>query len=129
MAAWQCHLLGNLHWEAGSNLRLEAVWHETVARKIAVEELSAACHRRYHDPVVTAVEERLELWTHMNLSHQEDVQILRYSDGEKCVAPGLAAGLSNTSHSHADPSLCPAIPGNSVGVHNCRDQSLPTSRT
>ena len=35
--------------------------------------------------MVTAVEKRLELWSHVTLSHQEDVQILRYSDGEKCA--------------------------------------------
>ena len=43
--------------------------------------------RRYQDPIVTQVERRLELYTHMNISHQEDLQILRYSDGEKCAPP------------------------------------------
>ena len=37
--------------------------------------------------MVTRVERRLELYTHINISHQEDVQILRYSDGEKCALP------------------------------------------
>ena len=43
--------------------------------------------------MVTRVERRLELYTHINISHQEDVQILRYSDGEKCApVPCSCAG-------------------------------------
>ena len=40
---------------------------------------------------MTRVERRLELYTHINISHQEDVQILRYSDGEKCECSAGAA--------------------------------------
>ncbi len=39
--------------------------------------------RRYKDEVIGRVEERLELWTHHNVSHQEDMQILRYADRQK----------------------------------------------
>ncbi|KAL3137205.1 hypothetical protein ABBQ32_006763 [Trebouxia sp. C0010 RCD-2024] len=39
--------------------------------------------RRLHDPVVHDVELRLAKWTHLNISHQEDMQILRYGLGQK----------------------------------------------
>lgn len=39
--------------------------------------------RRLHDPVVRDVEQRLAIWTHLNISHQEDMQILRYGLGQK----------------------------------------------
>ena len=39
--------------------------------------------RRNKDGVISRVEKRLELWTHHNISHQEDMQILRYSDMQK----------------------------------------------
>lgn len=39
--------------------------------------------RRMQDDVVTGMERRLALWTHLNVSHQEDVQILRYGIGQK----------------------------------------------
>lgn len=35
------------------------------------------------DPIVQQVEERLARWTHLNVSHQEDMQILRYGLGQK----------------------------------------------
>lgn len=31
--------------------------------------------RRLQDPVIAAVECRLALWTHLNISHQEDMQV------------------------------------------------------
>jgi isopentenyldiphosphate isomerase len=40
-------------------------------------------HRRNKDAVLTRVEKRLELWTHHNVSYQEDMQILRYSNFQK----------------------------------------------
>lgn len=33
---------------------------------------------RLMDPVLTSIEERVAHWTHLNVSHQEDVQVLRY---------------------------------------------------
>ncbi|PSC72823.1 Prolyl 4-hydroxylase subunit alpha-1 [Micractinium conductrix] len=39
--------------------------------------------KRLQDPVVAAVEERIATWTKLNVSHQEDMQILRYSLGQK----------------------------------------------
>lgn len=35
------------------------------------------------DPVVEEVEQRLARWTHLNASHQEEMQILRYGLGQK----------------------------------------------
>lgn len=35
------------------------------------------------DAVVSGVERRLATWTHLNVSHQEDMQILRYGVGQK----------------------------------------------
>ena len=35
------------------------------------------------DPVIREVEQRLAKWTHLNISHQEDMQILRYGLGQK----------------------------------------------
>ncbi|KAI3436521.1 hypothetical protein D9Q98_005938 [Chlorella vulgaris] len=39
--------------------------------------------KRLQDPVVAAVEQRLATWTQLNVSHQEDMQILRYGIGQK----------------------------------------------
>ncbi|KAK9842565.1 hypothetical protein WJX81_006326 [Elliptochloris bilobata] len=39
--------------------------------------------RRLQDPVIAAVELRLALWTQLNISHQEDMQILRYEQGQQ----------------------------------------------
>lgn len=39
--------------------------------------------RRLQDPVVEAVENRLATWTKLDIVHQEDMQILRYTDGQK----------------------------------------------
>lgn len=39
--------------------------------------------KRLQDPIVTAVEQRLATWTKLNVSHQEDMQILRYGIGQK----------------------------------------------
>ena len=39
--------------------------------------------RRLQDPMVNDVEQRLASWTHLNISHQEDMQILRYGLGQK----------------------------------------------
>ena len=39
--------------------------------------------RRLQDPIVHEVEQRLAKWTHLNISHQEDMQILRYGLGQK----------------------------------------------
>ena len=41
------------------------------------------CCRRLQDPVLTRIEERVARWTHLNISHQEDMQILRYGVGQK----------------------------------------------
>lgn len=33
--------------------------------------------------MITRVEKRIELWTHHNVSYQEDIQVLRYSNFQK----------------------------------------------
>ncbi|PNW86388.1 hypothetical protein CHLRE_02g084450v5 [Chlamydomonas reinhardtii] len=38
--------------------------------------------RRLSDPVVTRIEKRISLWTHLPVEHQEDIQILRYAHGQ-----------------------------------------------
>lgn len=38
---------------------------------------------RLHDPVITGIEERIAKWTHLNVSHQEDMQVLRYGVGQE----------------------------------------------
>lgn len=38
---------------------------------------------RVQDEVVTTIEERVALWTHLNVTHQEDLQVLRYAPGQK----------------------------------------------
>lgn len=38
--------------------------------------------RRYQDPVVTRIENRVAAWTHLPVSHQEDIQVLRYGIGQ-----------------------------------------------
>lgn len=38
---------------------------------------------RNSTPLLEALEKRLELWSHYNVSHQEDIQILRYSNMQK----------------------------------------------
>ncbi|KAG1679469.1 hypothetical protein FOA52_011067 [Chlamydomonas sp. UWO 241] len=38
---------------------------------------------RNQDPIISAVEERLATWVHLPRSHQEDMQVLRYSEGNK----------------------------------------------
>ena len=45
--------------------------------------LSTHARRRLMDPVITRVEKRLAEWTHLNITHQEDIQILRYAHGQK----------------------------------------------
>ena len=40
-------------------------------------------NRRLSDPVLARVEHRLARWTHLNITHQEDMQILRYAKGQK----------------------------------------------
>lgn len=32
------------------------------------------CFRRHHDPIISAIEERVAVWTKYNVSHQEDIQ-------------------------------------------------------
>lgn len=39
--------------------------------------------QRYQDKVVQRLENRVAAWTHIPVVHQEDTQILRYSDGQK----------------------------------------------
>jgi len=41
---------------------------------------------RLHDPVITDIEERIATWTHLNVSHQEDMQVLRYGVGQEYQA-------------------------------------------
>ena len=87
-AAWACHHEQHPH---PTRRWLPAAAHGSVGHSFvrgpAEADRAFAFRRRYRDPVVTRVERRLELYTHINISHQEDVQILRYSDGEKCALP------------------------------------------
>ncbi|KAG2495664.1 hypothetical protein HYH03_006264 [Edaphochlamys debaryana] len=39
--------------------------------------------RRNHDPVIAAIEQRVALWTHLPVAHQEDMQVLRYGPTNK----------------------------------------------
>jgi len=38
---------------------------------------------RYQDAVVAALEERVAAWTGIPVSHQEDLQVLRYAPGQQ----------------------------------------------
>jgi prolyl 4-hydroxylase len=38
---------------------------------------------RFQDQILTNVQKRVELWTQLNVSHQEDMQVLRYGVGQK----------------------------------------------
>ena len=38
---------------------------------------------RFQDQIITNVQKRVELWTQLNISHQEDMQVLRYGVGQK----------------------------------------------
>lgn len=38
--------------------------------------------RRFHDPIIEKIERRVALWTQIPMSHQEDIQVLRYSAGQ-----------------------------------------------
>ena len=38
---------------------------------------------RLHDPIITDIEKRIASWTHLNISHQEDMQVLRYGVGQE----------------------------------------------
>ncbi|KAL4422226.1 hypothetical protein ABPG77_009701 [Micractinium sp. CCAP 211/92] len=42
--------------------------------------------RRHYDPVVTRLEQRVALWTKYNVSHQEDIQVLRYQHSQQYKA-------------------------------------------
>ncbi|PSC72571.1 Prolyl 4-hydroxylase subunit alpha-1 isoform A [Micractinium conductrix] len=42
--------------------------------------------KRHHDPVVSRLEERVALWTKYNMSHQEDIQVLRYGNNQQYKA-------------------------------------------
>lgn len=39
--------------------------------------------RRKFDPVIDRIEKRISLFTHIPVSHQEDIQVLRYTRGQK----------------------------------------------
>jgi prolyl 4-hydroxylase len=38
---------------------------------------------RYQTPIIGKIEERIATWTKLNVSNQEDIQILRYAHGQK----------------------------------------------
>ncbi|KAG1665545.1 hypothetical protein FOA52_000691 [Chlamydomonas sp. UWO 241] len=38
---------------------------------------------RRHDPIIERIERRISLFTHLPISHQEDIQVLRYTAGQK----------------------------------------------
>ncbi|KAG2495663.1 hypothetical protein HYH03_006263 [Edaphochlamys debaryana] len=39
--------------------------------------------RRNYDPIIAAIEERVAIWSHFPVSHQEDMQVLRYGPTNK----------------------------------------------
>jgi prolyl 4-hydroxylase len=41
---------------------------------------------RFQDGTLAALEERIALWTHLNVTHQEDPQVLRYAPGQEYKA-------------------------------------------
>ena len=41
---------------------------------------------RFQDSTLAALEERIALWTHLNVTHQEDPQVLRYALGQEYKA-------------------------------------------
>ena len=41
---------------------------------------------RFQDGTLAALEERIALWTHLNVTHQEDPQVLRYAPGQEYLA-------------------------------------------
>lgn len=42
--------------------------------------------RRFQDPVIESVQQRVAHWTHLPLANQEDTQVLRYVDGQNYKA-------------------------------------------
>ena len=42
--------------------------------------------RRLHDPIIERVERRISLFTHVPIVHQEEIQVLRYTKGQKYSA-------------------------------------------
>lgn len=48
-----------------------------------LDGMACSVHRRLQDPIISRIEDRLAAWTHLNVSHQEDMQILRYGIGQK----------------------------------------------
>ena len=42
--------------------------------------------RRMSDPIIAGIERRISMFTHIPLEHQEDIQVLRYSKGQKYSA-------------------------------------------
>ncbi|PNH11495.1 Prolyl 4-hydroxylase subunit alpha-1 [Tetrabaena socialis] len=51
--------------------------------------------RRLADPVVERIEKRIALWTHLPIEHQEDIQILRYQQGQTYGAHYDSGGSSD----------------------------------
>eukprot|EP00798_Chlamydomonas_sp_ICE-L_P025319 gene25319-10975_t len=42
--------------------------------------------RRLYDPIIAGIERRISLFTHVPVQHQEDIQVLRYTEGQKYSA-------------------------------------------
>jgi prolyl 4-hydroxylase len=38
--------------------------------------------RRFQDPIIERIEQRIASWTHIPIEHQEDIQVLRYEHGQ-----------------------------------------------
>lgn len=55
----------------------------TASQACPSTEHGADTARRRKFPLLTNIEERLSQWTQLPLSHQEDMQILRYAEGQK----------------------------------------------
>ena len=39
--------------------------------------------KRLHDPVIARIEQKIAKWTNTTIAQQEDIQVLRYVDGQK----------------------------------------------
>ena len=75
---------------------------------------SALLCRRHHDPVISALEERVALWTKYNVSHQEDIQVSPFCAG-CCTYAGSTLRLDGQQPHRAE--LWPAGPQTSSGAH------------
>jgi hypothetical protein len=85
--------------------------------------------QRLQDPIIAAIEDRVARWSQLNISHQEDTQILRYSIGQKYGAhfdslsddsPRIATVLIYLADTEeGGETAFPSVSERNVGVQNC----------